>query len=99
MQELLCDTCQTPAKKPNDVKSFTCGVCSARAVIRLEQEKKQYRQSLDPEDIKRVRKETLGWTQKRVDIKLGLTSNHTNRVENGHILPDKKLVDFIYDNM
>jgi predicted transcriptional regulator len=70
-----------------------CYCTTLGRVVRAKE--KAFLESIPPDEIKRIRKEILGWTQQDVDIHLKLPQNHTNRVENGHILPKKELVEFL----
>ena len=83
-------------KEKDNVKGWLCCACFCRhAGKRVEMQKRVLLESIHPEEIRRVRKEILGWTQQVLDLKLRLPTNHTNRVENGHELPRQVLFDFI----
>jgi ribosome-binding protein aMBF1 (putative translation factor) len=83
-------------KEKENVTGFLCCSCFCRtAGKRVEMEERVLLESIHPEEIRRVRKDVLGWTQKKLDYKLKLPTNHTNRVENGHELPTLELFNFI----
>ena len=103
---IVCDYCGEPPdypmtkKEKENVKGFLCGSCYCRtAGKRVEVQERALLESIHPEEIRRVRKEVLGWTQKDLDFKLKLPTNHTNRVENGHVLPTSDLFNFIQEIM
>jgi len=99
---IVCDYCGEPPdypmtkKEKENVVGFTCGSCYCRmAGKRVEVKERALLESIHPEEIRRIRKEVLGWTQQTLDLKLRLPTNHTNRVENGHDLPHHDLFNFI----
>jgi hypothetical protein len=100
MKTLVCDRCGSPPKYPlgDDAISFTCGMCANFAVAIAEERQEAERMTVTPQDIKKVRKE-MGMIQKDFDYYLGLPSNHTNLVENGHKLPNKDLFNFVRDKL
>jgi ribosome-binding protein aMBF1 (putative translation factor) len=83
-------------KEKGNVTGFLCCGCFCRtAGKQFVLEEHTLLKSISPEEIRRIRKEVLGWTQKTLDCKLKLPTNHTNRVENGHDLPTLELFNFI----
>lgn len=95
---LRCSSCGTEPKYPvgPDTIGYTCAICAMGLAHIHDQQEKSRLASLSPEDVKSCRKsQDPKMTQKDFDTMLRLPTNHTNRVENGHVLPHENLYMFV----
>lgn len=98
MANVLRCSCGAEPKYPvgPDTISYTCALC-AMGLARIHEEKEVNRlSSVSPEDVKSFRLSLKPkMIQKDMDTWLHLPTNHTNKVENGHVVPHENLFNLI----
>lgn len=95
---LRCSSCGMEPKYPvgPGTIAYTCATCAMGLAHICDEKAKNRLAALSPEDVKSCRKaHKPKLTQKDFDTLLKLPTNHTNRVENGHILPHENLFMYV----
>lgn len=99
---LRCSTCGREPKYPvgPDTVGYTCALCAMGLICMYEKRREEELSSISPEDVKSFRlSQDPKMNQKDMDEWLNLPANHTNKFENGHVLPHRNLFNLIKNNL
>lgn len=94
MAILNCDRCGRAAEKPDDVRSYTCGLCVMLGVNRIALAEEARLREYTPEQSKKARK-AKKWTQAALAIHLKISAAHITNFERGADLIDPKHAEWL----